>query len=665
VAGKRTVLSEEITRANHALVVDGVTYSAAQDIDFAATDNSINIIAGQTTQNYFQGIIKGLTVTDHSGIQARPVTVGDGIRWCLLDSPVSVNSDAWSVSFDMIRYDNPGAAFDQTYALRGDLDGVNSISWFNSTHGTTPDRISFACTRGGTIIGGWDGALTGVQIGQHVHIEIVADGADISLYRDGELIGSPLVGVCRPEFDRIGADAAATDNKLGPDAAVANIQVKQGGTVISDLPLDDEMGTVAVARKGPGGTWTDDQGKKGVPNNSRYYPMDEGSGNTFFDDLNIENLSLTVGNDGSLYGAINPEHPGATEYGLVGGWATRLTVNATGYTTLARLNEERWNGAETVYLNYPELNATYYPVPWVGEWYAGGTHVDVRTYLEANDGQTVPVSLSLNTHAVIANFSSVGPGWVFPYQQESRKVMARMSSLSGLERAAIDQFVRDCLADGNWLLLDEFYCFALNGTDWLTGWKAHTATTQGSVTRTPNGAQCNNTASHIDTQIVPSAGPNYTLSNAEAGVFIQTAPDWGTSNVDFFGVESAAASRLRWRHRGNDNNDTRPSVNSSATISSTLLVADISGKLHSVRGLSGTRVVMEDGVVTGTHASAPEAIDDASIHLFRANMSGPQSSPNGGVISVFYSGAELDTVAFEGRVRALLAQLNVFLVGGP
>jgi hypothetical protein len=448
------------------------------------------------------------------------------------------------------------------------------------------------------------------------------------------------------------------------DFAIANFKLFNGNVIVSNLPLDEETGTVGAALTGPSGTWNSAGGKKGIAYSSRTYPMTEGAGDTFYDALVRGEGTFTIGQSVDWRGAVDGS------YGAITGPCNQLRANTTNdevrcYVEPDARGHVLWRGSESAWIEIEGFGRFSAAIDGTRTFYSNTNVPGIGAYLDGQLGNTLNYALDMNSNAVIQNFSSVGPGWVFPYQQESRKVMERMQSLSGLERAAIDQFVRGCIADGNWALLDEFYCFVLNGTDWLTGWKAHTATTQGSVTRTSNGAQCNNTASHLNTNVVPSAGPNFTLSNAEAGVFIQAAPDWGTGNVDFMGVETAAASRLRWRHRGTDTNDLRNSCNRSATINSSLLQADISGKLHSVRGDAGNQYTLQDGVVTGTQVGAPEALDDAAVHLFRTNMASPQVAAANSVISVFYSGAELDTVAFEGRVRTLLAQLNVFLVGGP
>ena len=87
-------------------------------------------------------------------------------------------------------------------------------------------------------------------------------------------------------------------------------------------------------------------------------------------------------------------------------------------------------------------------------------------------------------------------GGTYPWTEPGpvQHTLNRMSSLSQQETDAITVFIEGCVADGNWDLLDEFWCFALNDTDpdydaaWQTGFKANAVTGREGIFRTANGA---------------------------------------------------------------------------------------------------------------------------------------------------------------------------------
>jgi len=110
---------------------------------------------------------------------------------------------------------------------------------------------------------------------------------------------------------------------------------------------------------------------------------------------------------------------------------------------------------------------------------------------------------------------------------EASAVLDRMVNLSTAEEEAIIEFVDGQVALGNWGMVDEVFCFALNATDSLTGFKEFTATVGASMTHDPGeGYIASSLSSYIDTGIAPKAladgSYNYNLTDAMASIYVHT-----------------------------------------------------------------------------------------------------------------------------------------------
>jgi hypothetical protein len=217
--------------------------------------------------------------------------------------------------------------------------------------------------------------------------------------------------------------------------------------------------------------------------------------------------------------------------------------------------------------------------------------------------------------------------------------------------------------------MDEFYCFALNATDWLTGFVSHTATVIGSdISRTANGAENVSqfsTESYINTGINLTLLSQYSLTSAMAGVYAHTADDWGTGNFDPFGVEDNDASRLRFRHRGSDSNDTRTSVNSNTMVTNSLLNTDLAGNLWSIGTMGGTAALYKNAVQqASTGAGGDLTVPSTNVGIFgtidESNPSVTQQSSRPAIFTSFYVGSgAIDLTALVGRINTLHTALGV------
>ena len=248
---------------------------------------------------------------------------------------------------------------------------------------------------------------------------------------------------------------------------------------------------------------------------------------------------------------------------------------------------------------------------------------------------------------------------------EAQLVLDRMTSLSPSEETAIKVFVDGCVADGNWDKLDEFFCFALNQADALTGFKSFTATIPilGDPIFTANGITLGTGAdNHIDTGVVLPLVPNYQLDDAEAGVYLHTQPAWGAGNNDLFGTQTGATDpRLRMRHRGDDTNDFAASINGTATVNSPLLASSMDNTLYTLKATASAAELYFNGVLQPDAVGAQPTVPTTfAVWVGVCNDQDAELQPcRGGTFTSFYVGGALDTLAFYNRLETFHTTLGV------
>ena len=292
------------------------------------------------------------------------------------------------------------------------------------------------------------------------------------------------------------------------------------------------------------------------------------------------------------------------------------------------------------------------------------TTIEDPTFTASTDGNyTLRLTANPNDGEAQSDDASLTASEAPAYSPEVQAVLDRMTALSQAEIDAVEAFVDGLVSDGIWASLDEFWCFALNATDYLTGWKSFTATLTGAISHNKDGAIVSDAISHLDTNIELTTLSNYQLTDAEAGVYVHTATDWGGGNHDVFGVEDGTTNRMRVRHRGSDNNDKRDSINSTATMTNALTIPAMNRSLCSIRATASDTLSLTDGVADpSTGGSAPVAIPTGfTVWLFRKNLagSGGQNSRANTILTSFYIGAGIDTVQFLSRLNTLHTALGV------
>jgi len=270
---------------------------------------------GRIGAAYYTGIASNLYLTDNSPLQDRNVFIGDGTDNILaLDSTASSPGTTWTLEFDYIRQDSTAGA--GVVTPLGDIAGGTTevyLSIYDTDHATKPDRIEIGTDSafGFTIVSGIDNALAGIPVGKQCHLKVVAYGAPsniVEFFLDGVSLGNGDAVAGKFRVRAIGNyesyPATYPAETLPANGAVANVSFSYptgGWGWVLDENDGDVVGTASGDATAIDGTWEDFTNLV-LPNNSRHYPMNEGSGITLAD--------VIGGHDATI---INPASPG-------GGW---------------------------------------------------------------------------------------------------------------------------------------------------------------------------------------------------------------------------------------------------------------------------------------------------------------------------------------------------------
>jgi hypothetical protein len=134
-------------------------------------------------------------------------------------------------------------------------------------------------------------------------------------------------------------------------------------------------------------------------------------------------------------------------------------------------------------------------------------------------------------------------------------VLDRMSALSQTEINAIEAFVDGLVATGDWDQIYDLWSFALNGSDYLTGWKAQNLTASGTPTHTPGTSIAFNAGSdYLRSAFTPADVETWNASGAAVGGWVLSNTHTGTGNHDLCGAVGTGLD-FYWRWRGTDTND--------------------------------------------------------------------------------------------------------------
>lgn len=264
--------------------VVGVSTVQTADSDKNILRPAISVIGSKTTPGaYFEGEIWGLTLTDNSPIQNVDTIPGDGVNYLTLNTDITITGD-FTIEWDEIvaKGISRGICGNDTGSSRVRSEQIVNAVLLR----TSGDDAS--------IVNHYEG----VANGQHVHVKISRTGSTARAELDRWL--NPVGNSAAGDFhmQRIYSYGAGSGSIMPTGGVVQNL-------VVTDLAgdrqwiwkLDEPTGAVAVNTGKTqdadyDATWLSNPSRTWVPNNSRYYPMNEGSGTTFND--------IIGGNDGTI-----------------------------------------------------------------------------------------------------------------------------------------------------------------------------------------------------------------------------------------------------------------------------------------------------------------------------------------------------------------------------
>jgi len=121
---------------------------------------------------------------------------------------------------ELIRPSSPNA----WAALGGASTDNEALVVYSPTAGAT-DTVAWSSTKGNGGVS-WPGALSGIAVGQHFTLEIIASGGSVDLLLDG--VSQGAVTKTYDHDHIIGAIGAYTDglNAGGTDSALQNVVIK-------------------------------------------------------------------------------------------------------------------------------------------------------------------------------------------------------------------------------------------------------------------------------------------------------------------------------------------------------------------------------------------------------------------------------------------------------
>ena len=236
------------------------------------------------------------------------------------------------------------------------------------------------------------------------------------------------------------------------------------------------------------------------------------------------------------------------------------------------------------------------------------------------------------------------------FSSEAQAVIDRMTGLTGSEESAISSFVDSLVSNGNWALIDEFFCFGLDtSANALTGWVAKTATNNG-ATKTANGFVFDGTG-YIDSNWNPSDdGVNYSLNSAQMSTYLHSH----TSGTGIVGLRTNGGHRL-------EQFTSVISVNSGITWTHgvPLTTQTLWG---AVRNDSANIRLFKDGVENSSSATASLAVPLSPLHVSiggRNNKGVIDSHITGIISSVMFGGAVgFDHSSYNTNINTLLTSLG-------
>lgn len=230
----------------------------------------------------------------------------------------------------------------------------------------------------------------------------------------------------------------------------------------------------------------------------------------------------------------------------------------------------------------------------------------------------------------------------------------RMTAPTEDEKAAINTFIVQEKADGNFALYDEFFLLVLGGTNSLVGAKSKTAAVLGGVAFDTDGATFNGVNGYIDSNFDLSTDSLlYSINDGLISSFINQSVN--ASAKSFYGIQNGASIRSRLRI---DMGFVAHAINGSQTQILGTVPNKSTTTIDRVNN-SGDRYFL-DGILTNTSSSSSSSIPVGNVFVGAMNNNGVAGNYSNISVSTFLIGSAIgfDHSAHNTNIRALLTTLG-------
>jgi len=262
-------------------------------------------------------------------------------------------------------------------------------------------------------------------------------------------------------------------------------------------------------------------------------------------------------------------------------------------------------------------------------------------------------------------FAQVGVGAVLSQQQiydqyndTTKEVIQRMGGIDsvGIDYAnTINDFVTSLVDAEIWLLLDSLQIYATKTVDQLIDWRRYgiePVIVSGSFVADTGYLAPNSGSTALRTLFTPSVdGMNFTLDNAEAGVYMYSAP---TSNPVLFGAYYFPFA-LDWIYYTTSPHSAAGQLNQWGNGISTATLTDTSGLFTITRSSSTAIALLQNNVQVATGYTASNCLNVMEHYVGVANNS--TIGATGAGYAMYYAGASLTT----DQRQVLLSAFNTYL----
>jgi hypothetical protein len=230
--------------------------------------------------------------------------------------------------------------------------------------------------------------------------------------------------------------------------------------------------------------------------------------------------------------------------------------------------------------------------------------------------------------------------------------------------SAVNTFIRQCKADGNWTLLDRFWLFAQDVQANAKVSIPNPTSTQITEVNAPawsanNGYTSNGTTSYLNSNYNPSTnGVNYVQNSGSIHLKIQTNTASGVQ-VEMGVGDMANVNPGTWIWSRAFTNLSGLRINGNTTL--TAANADASGFYQSIRNASNARALYMNGVLLSSDAAASTGLPNGNIYIgcvLGTNTGQPVNFSDRQISLAGIGSGAMDVVKFYNAISALATSIG-------